>query len=296
MPLLTVTNLRTSSISIQDPTGSAFIVITVPGSSTVTDRVLTNEQFSALEPQLRSLEAAAHVSYSLKDNAASLADGSSVAGPSTFVKDEDFTQAAGGTLPSTLAKDLHNSATGDYLSDAACGVYALATEATSSAESAQLTYGNQLVLNPAKGLVFEARTRLNIPGATPSADERWVIGLCSDHTNAEDALDATVSNVWFRGEGANLNIYVEGDDGTTDTDDVDSGIDYVDNVFMYLKIDMTDLTKIKFYVNSKLVPTTVSAPLLSASTPLQPIFCYQRDAGAEINILEIDWYRVTQAR
>lgn len=296
MPLLTVTNLRTSSISIQDPTGMAFVAITVPGSSTVTDKVLTDEQFSALESQLKALEAAAHISYSLKDDATSQADGVAISGPTTFVKDEDFPLAASGTLPPPLAKDIHNTASGDYLADAACGIYSLATAAVSEAQGAQLTYANQLILNPAKGLVFEARVRVNIPGAAITADERWVVGLCSDHTNAEDALDAVVSNVWFRGEGANLNIFIEGDDGTTDTNDVDSGIDYADNAFMLLKIDMTSLSAVKFYVNNVLVPTTVSVPLLSASTPLQPIFCYQRDAGTEINLLEIDWFRVTQAR
>lgn len=219
----------------------------------------------------------------------------SLEGAGYFDMQQDFALINGGTLPAPHAKDLNGSATGDYVADAIGGVYSLATAAVSEAEDAQLTFGNQLMLDPAAGLIFEARVRVNIPGATISADERWVVGLCSDHTNSEDSLDNTTSNLWFRGEGANLNIYVEGDDGTTDTDDSDTGSDYVDNTWMLLKIDCTNLSAVKFSINGTVV-ATVSVPLLTASTPLQPIFCYQRDAGTEINLLQIDWYRVRFAR
>ncbi len=209
---------------------------------------------------------------------------------------EDFFLAAGGTLPPPLAKDLNNSATGDYVNDAPAGLYSLATAAVSEAQDAQLTFGNQLVIDPTKAPIFEARVRVNIPGATISADERWVVGLCSDHTNSEDSLDNTVSNVWFRGEGANLNILIEGDDGTTDTDDVDSTVDYADNVFVVFKIDMTTLSAVKMYIDGVQVATTLNLAALTSSNVLQPIFCYQRDAGTEINLLQVDWFRVVQGR
>jgi hypothetical protein len=215
---------------------------------------------------------------------------------SFFVKEEDFPLSAGGTLPAPLAKDLNNTASGDYLANVVNGVYSLATAAVSEAQDAQLTYGNQLVLDPTLNLIFEARVRINIPGATISADERWVVGLCSAHTNSEDALDAVVSNVWFRGEGANLNIFIEGDDGTHDTDDTDSTVDYVDNVYLLFKIDMTDLATVKFYINGTLVGTTLNLSSLTNANLLQPIFCYQRDAGTEINLLQVDWFRVSQDR
>jgi hypothetical protein len=220
----------------------------------------------------------------------------SINGGSTFVYEQDFPLAVGGTLPPPLAKDGQTAgSTGDYLADVAGGVYSLATDATSEAQAIQLTFGNQLIVDPTKGPVFEARVRLNIPGATPSADERWVVGLCSDHTNAEDSLDDTVSNAWFRGEGANLNIFAEGDDGTNDDDDNDTTIDYVDNTFLLLKIDMTDLDAVTFSINGT-VRATIDLGALTGSTLLQPIFAYQRDAGAEINLLQVDWFKITQSR
>lgn len=216
-------------------------------------------------------------------------------GGAVFAYEQDFPLAASGTIPPPLAKDLNNSATGDYLADTAGGVYSLATAAVSEAQAAQLTFGNQNIIDPTKGPVFEARVRVNIPGATITADERWVVGLCSDHTNSEDALDAVVSNVWFRAEGANLELVIEGDDGTTDTDDQAITPDYVDNTWLLLKIDMTDLAAVEFFVNGVSVGT-VDVTLLSGSTMLQPIFCYQRDAGDEINLLQIDWFKITQSR
>lgn len=295
MPLLTITNLRTSVLSIQDPTGMAFITISVPGSTTVTDKVLTSDQFAAIEAQLNAMRDAGHLSFSVKDDASLIGDGT-VSFPGHVVFREDFLLAPSGTLPPPHAKDLNATASGDYLADAAGGVYSLATAAVSEAQAAQLTHGNQLMFDPSKGLVFEARVRVNIPGATVTADERWVVGLVSDHTNSEDSLDATTINAWFRGEGANLNIFIEGDDNTTNTDDVDSAVDYVDNTWTLLKIDFTDLTKVKFSINNKPVATTVSMPLLTASTLVQPIFCYQRDAGLEINLLEVDWYQISYTR
>jgi len=216
-------------------------------------------------------------------------------GAEVFSYQEDFLLASSGTIPPPLTKDVHNSATGDYLNDTAGGVYSLATASNSEEEAAQLTFGNQLVIDPTKGPIFEARVRVNIPGATISADERWVVGLCSDHANSEDALDSITSNVWFRGEGANLNILIEGDDGTNDDDDNDSGVDYVDNTWMLLKIDMTDLDAVEFFIDGVSVGT-IDLGALTGSTLLQPIFCYQRDAGTEINLLQIDWFKVTQSR
>lgn len=210
---------------------------------------------------------------------------------------EDFALIAGGTLPGPHAKDMQTAnITGDYLADAAGGVYEIAHDATGEAQSGQVTWNNQLMIDPTKSPIFEARVRLNFAGATFSADQRAVIGLCSDHTNAEDALDAVVSNVWFRIEGASLNILAESDDGANDDDDNDTGFDIVDNAWTIFRIDMTDLDAVKFYVDGELSAITLDAGALTGSNLLQPIFCIQRDAGAELEKLDVDWYRVRAFR
>ena len=208
---------------------------------------------------------------------------------SFFKVEEDFTFAPSATLPLPLAKDVQTvNITGDFLADTAAGVYRFLTDATSEAQAGQVTFGDQLLIDPTKNPVLEAWVRLAPAGAALTADERVVIGLCSAHTNAEDSLDAVVNHAWFRIEGASLAILVEADDGTTDTDDQDSTIVLVKSAWTHLKIDMTDLAAIVFEVDGVAQGgAAVSAPLLA--TPLQFIACIQRDAGTEANSLDIDW-------
>lgn len=296
MPLLTITNLLSSPIAIQDPAGS--ISLTVPGSGSITNKSVTEDQLTGLEAQLNAEQTLGNLRWSAVDDPTSAADGTPgspgvVDRSRYFAVEDDFILAAGGTLALPGVKTLQGSATGDFVANTAGGVYSLATAAVSEAEAAQYTWNDLLLIDPTKTPIFEARVAVNFPGATiVAALERWVVGLASAHATGQASLDNVVSNVWFRGEGANLNITVEGDDGTTDTDDRDTLVDYVKNTFMLLKIDMTDLTKVAFYINGVKAPVTVSVPLLSGSTLLQPIFCFQRDSGVTVNQLKVDWYRV----
>jgi hypothetical protein len=300
MPQLIINNLQASPMTFQDSTGLSGVSFTIPGSVSTT-KTVPSLALAGLEAQLNAEQAALRITWSVKDDPATPMDNP----PSSpaildeaafFAIRDDFPLIAGGTLPAPFAKDLNNSATGDYVSNAAGGVYSLATAAVSEAQDAQLFFNNQKIIDPTKGPIFEARVRVNMPGATVTADERFVVGLCSDHTNSEDALDAVVSNVWFRGEGANLNLFAEWDDGTHDADDRDTAFDYVKNTFVLLKIDMTDLTKVKFFVNGVQSTQVGNLSALTSANLLQPIFCYQRDAGTEINQLQVDWYRVYSTR
>ncbi len=301
MPLLTIINLQASPVTFQDTSGLTATSFTVPGSTT-TVKTVPDLAMPSLEIQLNAEQTAGKITWTIKDDPSTLIDNPpsspAILDEATyFVIRDDFPLAASGTLPAPLAKAVQGSATGDYVANAPGGVYSLATAAVSEAEAAQLTHGDQLLIDPTKGPVFEARVRVNMPGTTITADERFVVGLASAHATAQASLDAVVSNAWFRGEGANLNITVEWDDGTHDADDRDTLVDYVKNTFVVLKIDMTDLTKVKFYVNGVLISGQLgNLSALTSSNLMQPIFCYQRDAGTEINQLQVDWYRVYNTR
>ncbi len=214
----------------------------------------------------------------------------------SWVIEEDFNEITGGTLITPWASDMETAnVTGDFLADTANGVWRILTDSTSEAQAGQLTFGDQLLIDPAKNPVVEFRVKFSPAGATLTADERVVIGLVSAHANAENDLDSTTNNVWFRIEGANLNILVEADDGTTDTDDQDSTIDIVKGDWTHFKIDLSDLSDIKYYVDGvEQGGATVAAALLSAT--MQIIVCHQRDAGTEANSIDIDWIRVYQDR
>ncbi len=74
MPLLTVTNLLTSPIPFQDPTGLYGTNFTVPGSGSVTNLAVSLAALGALEPLLIAQAAASHITYLISDDPASQAD------------------------------------------------------------------------------------------------------------------------------------------------------------------------------------------------------------------------------
>ena len=51
--------------------------------------------------------------------------------------------------------------------------------ATSEQENITLYFGDQLVIDPTKNVIFEARLKVNFAGAAFSADQRFVVGLAA---------------------------------------------------------------------------------------------------------------------
>lgn len=185
----------------------------------------------------------------------------------------------------------------DYASSVADGVYRLTHSSDSEAQTMRLDFGDSLMLNMSKGPIIRFRVKFNIANATMSADQRAVVGLASAY-NA--TLDDVTTIAWFRIEGANLNIYVEGDDGTTDTDDQDTTVDYVDNVYQILEIDCSSLSAIRFriYTAAGVLQgtSTVALAALAANTLVQPIVAIQRDAGTEQEVVDIDFIEYVYTR
>lgn len=209
---------------------------------------------------------------------------------------EDFLQLPTDSVPSPWGiqdTSVAGSPTADTVADQANGLFRLATDAQSEAQTLTLYHQDQLTIDPTKNPFMETRIRLNTAGATFTADQRLVVGLAAAR-NA--TLDSNASHCWFRIEGADLSLFIEGDDGTTDTDDEDSGIDYVDNTFITLGIDMMDLSAVKFYVDGVQVVTTIDVSGLAATNLLQPYIEMQRDAGTEVEVLDIDYILVRANR
>ena len=101
-------------------------------------------------------------------------------------------------------------------------------------------------------------------------------------------------HVWFRMEAANNNILVEGDDGTTDNDDNDTGVDYTSGTFHKFKIDMRDLEDVKFYVDGTqcVLPEKMDVSEMAAGDLLQPYIEIQKDAGTVEHSIDVDYISV----
>lgn len=74
MPLLTVTNLTASPLSIQDPTGLSGVSFVVPGSGAITAKVITLSALASIESQLVAEAAASLITWTVADDPASVID------------------------------------------------------------------------------------------------------------------------------------------------------------------------------------------------------------------------------
>ncbi len=205
---------------------------------------------------------------------------------------EDFVGPAGSTLPFPWGKQDTSAAgtpTLDYVANTVNGMYRLLHDSQSEAQKLTLYWADSLHIDITKQPIFEARLKINFAGATFSADQRIVIGLA---TARNATLDSIATNAWFRIEGANLDILWETDDTVTDDDDNDSGIDIVDNTYTVFKIDASDLTQVKFYVDGVLAGTGA----MSSTATVQPYIEIQRDAGTELESVDIDYVSVVWNR
>lgn len=204
---------------------------------------------------------------------------------------EDFLQSSSGTLPAPWAvsdTSAAGSPTLDYIDDADNGEYTLAFDSQDEAQSLVLYFGDSLHIDATKRPFIEWRVKIDADTAL-SADDRVVVGIAAAH-NA--TLDSNAGHAWFRME-ATQDILIESDDGTTDTDDTDSTVDWVDDTYVTLAIDLANLAAVAFYVDGALVGTTDCSDLTGS---LQPYAAVQKDAGAVTHALVVDYCSVAWMR
>jgi hypothetical protein len=215
---------------------------------------------------------------------------------------EEFRGEAGDTLPDIWdVNATTGNSTEDYVTDTPCGGYTLTQDSTSEGQSGRLSAGDNLWINLSKTPIIEMRVKVDCTGTNTlgSADQRAVFGIASALVNAEDTLDDVPVNCWFRIEGVDSKIYVECDDGgvAVDTNDQDSGVTLVDDTWMVLRIDFTDLSAVAMYIDGVVQSgAAIDMSSVAANTKVQPLVCIQRDAGDEEEKVYIDYIQVIQGR
>jgi hypothetical protein len=169
-----------------------------------------------------------------------------------------------------------NSASGEAL---------LGFSATSEVQNCRLDWGDQVLIDPTTKCTFSCRLKVS----AVSSVSRSVWGLASAF-NA--TLDNIVSNCWFKLEGNSLAVVLEGDDGTTDTDDQATSPATTLTAATYYNFDIVlGGGTGTFFINGTQVGT-VSVPLLSGSTLLQPLIATQKDSGSGAATITVDWVTV----
>ena len=178
-------------------------------------------------------------------------------------------------------------ATEAYSADAANGAVLLHLHATSEAEDAVLYWGDQLGLDVTNGGVFEFRAQLAI---LPTTGVAVVAGLAGPHNLDKDTV---ANHAWFRWQ-ANATGLVETDDTTNNNDDEATGLTTVVATYNVYRIDFSDLSDVKFYVDGVQVATDTTfdmSNLTAGEKIMQPYFSLDKASGTGVGDLLIDYVR-----
>lgn len=177
------------------------------------------------------------------------------------------------------------------VSNAVGGQIACALTSASEKQDALLYWGDQKGLDVTKGLIVEARFQLSVlPSA---AGVQAVVGVASNWIDGPD------NNTCYLQVGATANgaLLVRSFDGTT-TKSVASGVTLLTTDWAIVRIDATDPTDVKFYINGAQVSTTGLVNFAATGTlaVLQPYMAAYKPSGTGVATLTIDYFKAWMNR
>jgi len=213
--------------------------------------------------------------------------------PIRFV--EDFLGAAGGgPYDGTTVWNVVDvgDATEAITADSANGVFKLHLAVTGEAEDAVLYMNDNKTFDVGSGLIFETRVNVAVNIGTGVTG---VFGLAGDHNLAKDSV---TEHAWFRLQASNA-VLVETDDTTNDNDDVATGVTAVAGTYNVYRIDFTDLTDVKFYIDGVRVASGTTfdmSNLTAGEQQMQPYFSLDKASGTGLGDLDIDYVKIWQDR
>jgi hypothetical protein len=163
--------------------------------------------------------------------------------------------------------------------------------ATSEIELAGLTQNDQknFILN--QNLFFEAKIQLQV---TPTGVVKMGVGLCGNHNAALLSIPQFMMFV-ANGSGA-LTLYTS--DGTLTQSAIATGITLGTSDWAIVKIDASDITNVKFYINGNQVAAGTTFNMSTSSTlALQPTMRIGKEsATTDVGRLITDYVQVWSKR
>lgn len=225
-------------------------------------------------------------------------DGEEVGSSRRCVFFEDFLGKALNVTDSVFGTNDTSSAGTPTLAidgDATDGKFAIAFDDTDEAQVAGLDWNDELNIDIDKAPTFVCKLSID---ATLNANDEFAFGLAGAQN---DTLDSVAQHAWFRLDGS-MSLLCESDDGATDTDDQDTGIDLVATTEYEFKIDCADKSDVKFYYRTTLdgawtaLLATTTFDLSAYSGNLQPFFQLAKSSGAQTSGVKIDYVKVAWDR
>jgi hypothetical protein len=213
--------------------------------------------------------------------------------PVQFV--EDFLGVSGGgPFDGTVMWNVVdvNNATEAIVADSSNGQFLLALAANDEAEDAVLYHGDNRTFDIGNGLIFEARVNMAVaPGTGVCA----VIGMAADHNLDKDTV---ADHAWFRFQ-ASMACLCESDDATNDNDDKATGVTAVAGTYNIYRIDFTDLTSVKFYIDGVRVCASTTFDMSNGNASaqqMQPYFSLDKAGGTGLGSMNIDYVKIFSNR
>jgi len=209
--------------------------------------------------------------------------------------DDFLGEAYNTTLWGTTETNL-NTAIG-LSADVVNGAIALIVDSDDNAEVAALHFSNNECFDIEQGLIFECRLTFTTLPTTGTETVQAAWGVAGTHNTTLDSIDC---NAWFRLEsGAKSTLLWETDDNVTDDDDNDASTTLVASTYNIYRIDFTDISAVKFYVDEALVGTGNMSGLTAAIGQVQPYFNVSKaksSANTGTGTMLIDYVRMYQNR
>lgn len=170
------------------------------------------------------------------------------------------------------------------------GAVKIALDATNEIQDAVLYTADQLAYQGTQGLGFETRLQMT---TTPTAGTKATAGMQSASSGSGPTGIAAYLRFSLTGNGQ---LLAESYDGVTQLS-VNTGITIATNTEWHiLRVDASDVTNVKFYVDGNQVCTTTTFPFAAtgALAQLQPMAEVYKTAGTSVGALTLDYIQVTQ--
>ena len=155
--------------------------------------------------------------------------------------------------------------------------------------------GNSLDWDISKGLIIEFR--INI-ATLPTDETEMHFGILGeaivDQQQISSADDVGIHAV-FSFDGSGL-CRINTDDATNETTAVTTGITVLAGAFHVYRIDFTTQANVLFYIDGvQVIPATTVMMDDIVSALVQPAMICQKNAGAGLGIVQIDYVKIWQA-
>lgn len=174
--------------------------------------------------------------------------------------------------------------------DGASGALSLALTATSEAQLAGISSGDQRTWILNQNLIFEARFKLSV---VPTSGTIFCIGLMGDH---HATADTVAENIWIRAESSGA-LLAESDDTAADNNDIATGVTLTTADWCVVRIDCSNVDDVKFFVNGARVAAATTFDMGTvAGLKLQPVVRLNKASGASVGTVLVDYIKLWQNR